>query len=118
MATFKSEFQDLAAELINDEFADFQRQFIIKKDIGYDPITDTEVKLSVETGAIPIDLRTAEQVFSNVTAADIYLVILNAAPVPSDFDASFHCEYDGVEYEISEVEPDPANAAYFVRIVI
>lgn len=118
MPTFKNEFQDLASELINDEFADFQRPFVIKKDIGYNPITDTEIKFSVETGAIPIDLRTAEQVFSNVTATDIYLVILNDAPVPSDFGASFHCEYDGVEYEISEVEPDPANAAYFVRIVI
>ena len=118
MATFKSEFQDLAAELINDEFLDFQQPFVIKKDIGYDPITDTETKLSIDTGAIPIDLRTAEQVFSNVTAADIYLVILNDEPVPSDFDASYHCSYDGVEYEVSEVEPDPADAAYFVRIVI
>ena len=63
-------------------------------------------------------MRTAEQVFSNVTAADIYLVVLNAPPLPSIFNASYHCEYDGVEYEISEVEPDPANAAYFVRIVI
>ena len=118
MATFKSEFQDLAVELINDEFADFQRPFVIKKDIGYDPITDTETKLSIDTGATPIDLRTAEQVFSNVTAADIYLVILNDEPVPSDFDASYHCEYNGVEYEISEAEPDSAGAAYFVRIVI
>ena len=118
MATFKSEFQDLAAELINDEFLDFQQPFVIKKDIGYDPITDTEIKFSVEAGAIPIDLRTAEQVFSNVTAADIYLVILNAAPVPGDFDASYYCSYDGVEYEINEVKGDPAGAAYFVRIVI
>ena len=118
MATFKSEFQDLAAELINDEFLDFQQPFVIKKDIGYDPITDTETKLSIDTGAIPIDLRTAEQVFSNVTAADIYLVIINTAPVPSDFDASYYCSYDGVEYEINEVKGDPAGAAYFVRIVI
>lgn len=118
MATFKSEFKDLAVELINDEFADFKRDFVIKKNIGYDPITDTETVFSANTGAIPIDIKTAEQFFSNITAEDIYLVILNDSIVPIDFDASYYCEYDGLEYQIVDVQADAADAAYFVRIVI
>lgn len=118
MATLKSEFQDLALELIDDEFADFQRPFIIKKNGDYSPITGETPPFSADTGAIPLDLKTAENIFSNVTADDIYLVILNAAPVPSDFDVSYYCNYDGVDYDINQVEGDPADAAYFIRIVI
>lgn len=118
MPTLKSEFQELAVELINDEFADFKRDFSIKKNVGYDPISDTETTFIANTGATPIDIKTAEQVFSNVTAEDIYLVILNDSIVPNDFNASYYCEYDGLEYQIVDVQADPADAAYFIRIVI
>lgn len=118
MATFKAEFKELAAELFSDEFADFQRELVIKKDVGYNPITDTDTKFTATTGAIPLTLKDVEQVFSNVTASDIYLFTLNEAPVPADFDASYYCEYDSGEYAISEVEADPADAGYFIRIVI
>jgi hypothetical protein len=118
MATLKSEFQELAAELIDDEFADFKRPFIIKKNGDYSPVTGETPPFNAETGAIPLDLKTAEKVFTNVTSSEIYLVILNAAPVPSGFDESYHCSYNGVDYDINQVEGDPADAAYFIRIVI
>jgi hypothetical protein len=117
MATFKSEFQSLAVELFN-EFADFQVDFTIKKDLGYDPIADTETKFSETVGAIPIDIKTAENIFGEVTASDIYLVILDSSPVPGDFDASYYCNYDGADRDIVQVMSDAADATYFVRVVI
>lgn len=117
MPTLKSEFQDLALELFA-EFADMQSPFVIKKDLGYDPITDTETKFSETVGAIPIDIKTAEGVFGEVTASDIYLVILDKSPVPNDFDASYYCNYDGADREIVQVMGDAAEAAYFVRVVV
>lgn len=118
MPTFKSEFQDLALELIGDEFADFQRPFIIKKNGDYSPVTGETTPFIAETGAIPISIKAAEEVFSNVTAKDIHVVLRDSDVVPSDFDVSYHCNYDGVDYDINDVEPDPADASYYVRIVI
>jgi hypothetical protein len=118
MPTFKSEFQSLAKELINVEFADFQRPFVIKGTESYDVFTDTYTTFEAQVGAIPIDLKTAERVFSNVTADEIYFVIVDDAPVPDNFDASYTCNYDGTDYDINQVARDPADAAYFIRIVI
>jgi hypothetical protein len=113
----KSKFQNAAIKLF-DKFAQMQKPLTIKKDIGYDPITDTETKFSETVGAIPIDIKTAENVFGEVTASDIYLVILDASPVPNDFDVSYYCNYDGADREIVQVMSDAADAAYFVRVVI
>lgn len=113
----KSKFQNVAAKLF-DKFAEMQSPFVIKKDISYDPITDTDTKFSETVGAIPIDLKTAEGVFGEVTASDIYLVILDSSPVPDDFDASYYCNFDGADREIVQVMGDAAEAAYFVRVVV
>lgn len=118
MATFPSEFIDLAAELIDDEFTAFKRDFTMIKNIGYDPITDTDTEFREVIGAIPIDLKTAENIFTSVTADRKYIVLRNTAPVPSDFDASYHCEYDGKAYEIEDTLGDPAGAAIFVSLKI
>jgi hypothetical protein len=40
MATFKSEFQELAAELIDDEFADFRRTLTFSTVGSFDPVTE------------------------------------------------------------------------------
>jgi hypothetical protein len=117
MAVSKAEFQNAAASLFN-EFSEMLLPLTIKKDIGYDPITDTETKFSETVGAIPIDIKTAENIFGEVTASDIYLVILDSSPVPDDFDASYYCNYDGADREIVQVMSDAADAAYFVRVVI
>lgn len=115
MATLPSVFVALAAELIDDEFAAFKRDFNIKKKT-YDPLTGEYTVFDETIGAIPIDLKTAENIFTAVTAQDIYVVMRNIAPVPSDFDSSYSAVYDGVAYGIKEVQADPANAAYFARL--
>lgn len=117
MAVTKATFQNAAVAIFN-EFAEMQSPFVIKKDIGYDPITDTETKFNETVGAIPIDIKTAEGVFGQVTSGDIYLVILDDSPVPDDFDSSYCCNFDGADREIVQVMGDAAEAAYFVRVVV
>lgn len=117
MATQPSEFIELSAELIDDEFGAFKSDLTIKK-TDYDPITDTDVNFNEVIGAIPIDLKTAENIFSNVTADDVYVVFRNVDPVPSDFDASYNCSFNAKDYNIEDVVIDPAGAAYFVRLNI
>lgn len=116
MAVTPEKFVALSAKLLDDKFAAFKRPFNMLKDIGYDPITDTETKFSETIGAIPIDLKTAENVFTAVTGEDVFVVFRNVAPVPGDFDASYHCTYDGTSYSIIEVQKDAADAAIFARI--
>ena len=56
MATFKKEFQDLAVELISDEFADFRVAFRVFKDSDeYDPRTgQSGASESYDLEAIPL----------------------------------------------------------------
>lgn len=117
MTTLKSEFVTLADELINDEFADFKRSLVISKDGSYNPITDTEedgVLFNME--AIPLDIKSASDIFDNVTNASLFLVAYKGPTDPQSLDASFTCVYDGVTMSIEAVENDAAGAAWFLRL--
>lgn len=117
MATFKSEFVDLANELINDEFADFRNPLVISKGGKYNPITDTEeAGVSYDMLAIPLDIKTASEIFENVTNASIYLVAYKGDTDPQELDASYKAVYQGKAMSIEAVENDPANAAWFLRL--
>lgn len=117
MPTFKSEFIELAAELINDEFADFKVSFNLSKDGKYNPITDTvEPGESYSLEAIQLDIASAEQIFANVTNESRFIVAYKGATQPQSLDASFSATLDGVKMTIQEVENDPAGAAWFVRL--
>ncbi|WP_428613844.1 hypothetical protein [Pseudoalteromonas sp.] len=118
MATFKSEFQDLATELISDEFADFRAAFrVFKESDTYDPRTDTGgVGESHDLQAIPLEIEDAQRVFANATNDNIYLVALKAGS-SQEFDTSYAAEYDGFIYSIERVADDPADAAYFFSLV-
>lgn len=117
MATFKSEFQDLATELISDEFADFRVAFrVFKESDAYDPRTDTGgVGESHDLQAIPLEIEDAERIFSNATNDSIFLVALKAGS-SQEFDTSYQAELDGKNLAIQAVENDAADAAYFFRL--
>ena len=117
MATTKAEFVDLADELINNEFADFRRPLTISKDGVYDPITDTEAAgETYNMQAIPLDLKTASDIFEGATNASIYLVAFKGETAPQDLDASYNCVYDGKDMSIEMVENDAANAAWYLQV--
>lgn len=117
MATFKQEFQDLAVELISDEFADFRVPFrVFKESDEYDPRTgQSGASESYYLEAIPIDIQYAERIFSNATNDSIYLVALKNDSTQA-LDASYQSELDGKKLAIEAVDNDPANAVWFFRL--
>ena len=117
MATTKQEFVDLANELINDEFADFKRPLIISKNGSYNPVTDVEeagVVFNLE--AIPIDIKSASEVFANVTNESLFLVAYKGPTDPQALDASFKAVYDGKAMTINAVENDSADATWLFEL--
>lgn len=117
MPTFKSEFVELADELINDEFADFRKSLVISKGGKYDPITDTEAAgVSYSMLAIPLDIKSASEIFDNVTNSSLYIVAYKGEANPQELDASFACVYDSKKMTINAVENDPAGAAWFLEL--
>lgn len=117
MATTPQEFIDLAAELINDEFADFRVSLTLSKDGNYNPSTDViDEGESYNLQAIPIDIQSAEQIFTNVTNDNVFVVAYKGNTQPSNLDASYSAVLDGVTMTIQEVENDSAGAAWFLRL--
>ena len=117
MATTKQEFIDLAFELINDEFADFKVSLTLAKDGNYNPSTgaiDGGANYNLE--AIPLDIQSAEQIFTNVTNDNVFAVVYKGSTAPSNLDASYSAVLDGVTMTIQEVENDSAGAAWFLRL--
>lgn len=117
MATTKQEFVELADELINDEFADFRNPLVISKDGSYNPVTDVEeAGVVYNMSAIPLDIKSASEIFDNVTNSSLFVVAYKGDTDPQELDASFTAVYDGVTMSIESVENDSANAAWYFRL--
>lgn len=119
MATLKSEFQDLAAELIDDEFADFRRNldFFITNDGGYDPITEqsiggTTVSYSYKAIPQPVDMREWQNTDIQVTdIAVVYTRIDSFTPSVAD-----KCTFSAKQMQVKAVMLDAADAT--VKLVL
>jgi hypothetical protein len=117
MSTLPAEFIELANELINDEFAAFRKSLVISKSGKYDPISDTEAAgVTYNMQAIPLDIKSASEIFDNVTNASLYVVAYKGATTPQDLDASFSCVYDGKVMTINAVENDAAGAVWYLAL--
>lgn len=117
MATFKKEFQDLAVELISDEFADFRVSFrVFKESDEYDPRTgQSGTSESYDLEAIPLEIQDAERIFANATNDSIYLVALKNGSTQV-LDTSYQSELDGKKLAIETVDNDSADAVWFFRL--
>ena len=117
MAVLKSKFVSLADRLINTKFADFKRTLVISKDGSYNPVTNVEGPPVVfNMSAIPLDIKSASEIFDNVTNASLFVVAYKGDTAPQALDASFTCVYDGTTMSIEAVENDAADAAWFLRL--
>lgn len=117
MTTFKKEFQDLAVELISDEFADFRVSFrVFKESDEYDPRTgQAGVGESYDLEAIPLEIQDAERIFANATNDSIYLVALKNGSTQV-LDTSYKATLDGKDLAIEAVDNDSADAVWFFRL--
>ena len=109
MATFKSEFQHLAAELIDDEFADFRRPLVITQPGVYDPDTETFADGATATyQAIRQELTYTEYQRQDIQVTDFAVVYTRTAAAPN---IGQQVTYDGTQCQIIDVMQDAADAA-------
>lgn len=117
MATTKAEFQALATELIDDEFADFKRTIVITRAGVYDPITETnEASLTFTTGAIRTALKDSQFENQLIKVGDFNCVLNNDALITFTPTVTDSCTYDGVACQIIDVMRDGADAT--VKLVL
>lgn len=109
MATFPSEFQDLASELIDDEFAAFGRALIITQPGVLDPVTETFAAGATKTyQAIRQKLTYTEYQRQDIQVTDFAVVYTRTAAAPN---IGQTVTYDGVQCQIIDVMQDAADAA-------
>lgn len=119
MATIPPEFQQLAAELIDDEFAAFRKPLVFTVTTAgtYDPVTDTTPGGTTTTytyQAIPgvIDLREWQGVDVQITDRMATYTRIDVFK-PS---VGSRCTFDGVPMQVVQAMYDAAGAA--VKIVL
>lgn len=115
MATTKAEFQDLADELINDEFADFRQALVITSGGTYNPVTESvtgatnhgyqAIKFAVDM----IDWQGTDAQQSDTGA--VYTRIDTFVPSVGDY-----CTLGGVAMSIVALKLDAADAT--VKLVL
>ena len=117
MPTFKSEFQDLADELINDEFADFRRSCVFTKPGTYNPIDGTSGTATTDTVLCIREDYTASQIDGQSIQANDFKLL----GVADDFSLNPRTDgikvtFDGGTYSIISVELDAADAVYILQV--
>lgn len=117
MTTLKSEFVDLANELIDDEFADFQSSTVINQYGTFDYDTQTAaVTATSTTGTIRLEFETRQFDGQKVLVGDYMLIgeraELSFVPRPDNC----KCTRDGATLDIIRVEIDPADATFMLHV--
>lgn len=109
MATTKAEFQDLAAELIDGEFADFRRPLVITQPGVFDPDTETFTGgASVTVQAIRQKLTYTEYQRQDIQVTDFAAVYTATGTAPA---VNQQVTYDGKACQVVDVMQDAADAA-------
>jgi len=115
MATTKAEFQDLASELIDSEFADFRQALVVTSGGTYNPVTEAytgatnHTYQAIKFGVDLIDWQGTDAQQSDTGA--VYTRIDTFTPSVGDY-----CILGGVAMSIIAIKLDAADAA--VRLVL
>lgn len=116
MPTLPSEFQNLADELIDDEFTAFKKPFSATRPGAFDPVTETYAAgQSFSIGAIPSALEDSQFQNQLIQVGDFNLV-LNPRTTPTSgvyFEPRINdqCTFDSKPVQIIAKATDAANAA-------
>lgn len=116
MATLASEFQEIADELINDEFVDMAKSASMETldtpgSPGNDPVYSTP-----ETGVmIPVEIERSQFELLDIQIGDKLLVAVAQDWTIDPRTDGVRLTFDGVVHDIVNVIPDAADAAYFIQ---
>lgn len=115
MATTKSEFQDLASELIDSEFADFRQSLVITSGGTYNPVAESVTGATNRTyQAIKFAVDMVDWQGTDAQQSDtgaVYTRIDSFTPSVGDY-----CTLGGVDMSIVAIKLDAAYAT--VRLVL
>lgn len=114
MATTKSEFVELAAELIGDEFADFRGDATITQSLGFDYSTQSDTEQQQIQQMIPLDYKEDQIDGTLIKTGDIMLIgefqLFEWKPEPDNTFVNFSDEPYAGGYSIRNADIDPAGA--------
>lgn len=115
MATFPSEFIELAAELIGDEFAAFASDAVFERTTGVDYETQTETTETQTLPCIRMDYE-SQQIAGLIAVGDFMLIgqnkLLSWQPSPDDTFVTF----GGLKHQVKNVKIDPAGATIIMQV--
>ena len=119
MATFKSEFQDLAAELIDDEFADFRRPLVFTVTTAgtFNPVTGQTTGGTVNTysyQAIPSAMDIEQWQGFDVAVTDVPVTYRRIGSFQPSVEQQ--CVFAGKDFQVIAALYDAAEAT--VKLVL
>lgn len=110
MPTFKSEFIDLAAELIGDEFSDFTADTAITQSLGFDYATQSNTTQDQTRQMIPLEYTQSQIDGTLIKTGDIMLIgeyqLFEWEPSPDNTTLT----HAGKSYALRNTDIDPAGA--------
>lgn len=116
MTTTKAEFQDVARELIREEFADFGAPCVLTKVTAFDYATQTYTSSTQTVNAIRMDY-TASQVDNNfIRVGDFMLLIEYQLVTVGIRPDNTTCTFGGETLQIVNTILDPAEAVITLQV--
>jgi hypothetical protein len=116
MTTLRSEFVELAAELIGDEFADFAYDCVLVNSTGWNNATQTASTESQTIKAIRLEFDLKSFDGQKIMTGD-YMLIAQRQPITIGIRPdSTECNYRGESLDIKAVEVDSADAAIILHV--
>ncbi|MDX1453630.1 MAG: hypothetical protein R3183_13805 [Oleiphilaceae bacterium] len=118
MPTLKSEFTELADELLNDEFADFLLSVTFELPGGTDPVDGTTTAGASDTVNALREDYTAREIDGNIIQSGDYKLLVenaqfaNVDPRKSGITATV----EGVKVNLNNAELDSADAAWTLQM--
>jgi len=116
MSTLRSEFVELAEELIGDEFADFAYDCVLVNATGWNNATQTAATETQTIKAIRLEFGAKDFDGQKIMASD-YMLIAERQPITVGIKPdSTECTYRGEVLNIKSTNLDPADAAIIFHV--
>jgi hypothetical protein len=116
MTTLRSEFVELAAELIGDEFADFAYDCVLVNATGWDNATQTATTETQTIKAIRLEFKQSQFDGQSIMVGD-YMLIAERQPITIGIKPdSTECTYRGEVLDIKPTNIDAADAVIIFHV--
>jgi len=116
MTTLRSEFVELAAELIGDEFADFAYDCALVNVTGWNNATQSATTEAQTIKAIRLNFKQSDYDGQSILIGDYMLIAERQKITVGIKPDSTECTYRGEDLIIKSTKVDPADAAIIFQV--